>query len=177
MNQRLCAPFAWDDSRGYDRGKVMTAQELEAGAEFARYKDVDGDGIPYRTYPGTHPDKGAYFTRGTSRNPQAQYSERGPGLRLQHAATAAEVRHGTNTGAATDRDEAATAARHGVIYFGSTSPAMTEAFEHLQTTASRWTCCGCARTRSRSGARLHRRARFGVRGRAEPRRAACARCW
>ena len=78
MNQRLCAPFAWDEARGYDRGKVMTAQELEAGAEFARYKDVDGDGVPYRTYPGTHPDKGAYFTRGTSRNPQAQYSERGP---------------------------------------------------------------------------------------------------
>src|SRR3546814_3454856 len=77
MNQRLCAPFAWDDARAYDRGKVMTAEQLEAGAEFARYKDVDGDGIPWRTWPGTHPDKGAYFTRGTSRNPQAQYSERG----------------------------------------------------------------------------------------------------
>src|SRR3546814_1533582 len=77
MNQRLCAPFAWDDARTYDRGKVMTAEQLEAGAEFARYKDVDGDGIPWRTWPGTHPDKGAYFTRGTSRNPQAQYSERG----------------------------------------------------------------------------------------------------
>src|SRR3546814_7993068 len=77
MNQRLCAPFAWDDARAHDRGKVMTAEQLEAGAEFARYKDVDGDGIPWRTWPGTHPDKGAYFTRGTSRNPQAQYSERG----------------------------------------------------------------------------------------------------
>src|SRR5688572_22455203 len=77
MNQRLCEPFEWDDARGYDRGKVMTAEQLEEGREFARYKDVDGDGIPYRTYPGTHADKGAYFTRGTSRNPQAQYSERG----------------------------------------------------------------------------------------------------
>src|SRR5215212_12284145 len=67
MNQRLCAPFEWDESRTYDRGKVMTAEELEAGKDFGRYLDVDGDGIPYRTLPGTHPSKGAYFTRGTSR--------------------------------------------------------------------------------------------------------------
>src|SRR6201999_2477858 len=78
MNQRLCKPFAWDDTREYDRGKVMTAEELEAGKDFGRYKDVDGDGIPYRTYPSTHPSKGAYFTRGTSRDPYARYSERGP---------------------------------------------------------------------------------------------------
>jgi 2-oxoglutarate ferredoxin oxidoreductase subunit alpha len=78
MNQRLCEPFAWDDSRSYDRGKVMTAEELEAGKDFGRYKDVDGDGIPWRTLPGTHPSKGSYFTRGTTRNAYAQYSERGP---------------------------------------------------------------------------------------------------
>src|SRR5512143_978022 len=63
MNQRLCAPFAWDDGRDYDRGKVMTAEELEAGRDFGRYKDVDGDGIPWRTLPGTHPSKGSFFTR------------------------------------------------------------------------------------------------------------------
>ena len=62
----------------YDRGKVMSAEDLEAGKEFARYKDVDGDGIPWRTLPGTHETRGAYFTRGTSRNPQAIYSEAGP---------------------------------------------------------------------------------------------------
>ncbi len=77
MNQRLCAPFAWDDTRQYDRGKVMSAAELEAGKDFGRYKDVDGDGIPWRTYPGTHPKRGSYFTRGTSKNPDARYSERG----------------------------------------------------------------------------------------------------
>ncbi|MBW8893777.1 MAG: 2-oxoacid:acceptor oxidoreductase family protein, partial [Burkholderiales bacterium] len=70
MNQRLCAPLEWDDSRRYDRGKVMTAEQLEAGNPFARYKDVDGDGIPWRTLPGTHASKGAYFTRGTTRNEQ-----------------------------------------------------------------------------------------------------------
>jgi 2-oxoglutarate ferredoxin oxidoreductase subunit alpha len=46
----------------------MTADELEAGKDFGRYLDVDGDGIPYRTLPGTHPSKGAYFTRGTTRD-------------------------------------------------------------------------------------------------------------
>lgn len=56
----------------------MTAAELEAGKDFGRYKDVDGDGIPWRTLPGTHPTKGAFFTRGTTRDPYARYSERGP---------------------------------------------------------------------------------------------------
>ncbi|MEO8296557.1 MAG: 2-oxoacid:acceptor oxidoreductase family protein, partial [Burkholderiales bacterium] len=51
MNTRLCEPFTWDDSRRLDRGKVMTAAELEAGRDFGRYKDVDGDGIPWRTLP------------------------------------------------------------------------------------------------------------------------------
>src|SRR3954465_15952717 len=78
MNQRLCKPFTWDEGRSYDRGKVMTAQGLEAGKDFGRYKDVDGDGIPWRTLPGTHPTRGSYFTRGTTRDPYARYSERGP---------------------------------------------------------------------------------------------------
>ena len=77
MNDWLTKPFQWDDTRAYDRGKVMTFEELEAGKEFGRYLDVDGDGIPFRTLPGTHPNKGAYFTRGTSRNRYAKYSEEG----------------------------------------------------------------------------------------------------
>ncbi|MFZ0621731.1 MAG: 2-oxoacid:acceptor oxidoreductase subunit alpha, partial [Pseudolabrys sp.] len=77
MNHHLSKPLAWDDKRTYDRGKVMTAAELEAGKEFGRYLDVDGDGIPYRTYPGTHPTKGSFFTRGTSRDRYARYTEEG----------------------------------------------------------------------------------------------------
>ena len=77
MNEWLCKPLAWDDSARFDRGKVLTAEELEAGREFGRYLDVDGDGIPYRTYPGTHPTKGAFFTRGTSRDRYARYTEEG----------------------------------------------------------------------------------------------------
>ena len=77
MNHRLCRPLNWDDTKRYDRGKVMTAAELEAGKDFGRYLDVDGDGIPYRTYPGTHPTKGSFFTRGTSRDRYARYTEEG----------------------------------------------------------------------------------------------------
>ncbi|MFN0003853.1 MAG: 2-oxoacid:acceptor oxidoreductase family protein, partial [Burkholderiaceae bacterium] len=77
MNQRLSKPFDWDDARVYDRGKVMTAEELEAGKDFGRYKDVDDDGIAWRTLPGTHPSKGSYFTRGTTRDAYARYSEKG----------------------------------------------------------------------------------------------------
>lgn len=136
MNQRLCAPFVWDDARGYDRGKVMTAAELEAGKQFARYKDVDGDGIPYRTLPGTHPDKGAYFTRGTSRNPQAQYSERGSDYvynmqRLLQKFDTAKSLVPQPVISQSDVSSRHGGAVNGVIYFGSTSPAMTEAIEQL----------------------------------------------
>jgi 2-oxoglutarate ferredoxin oxidoreductase subunit alpha len=132
MNQRLCAPFAWDDARGYDRGKVMSAAELEAGRDFGRYKDVDGDGIPWRTLPGTHPAKGSFFTRGTTRDPYARYSERGPDyiynmerLLRKFASAAAMVPQPLLRIAAEPTD-------WGVIYFGSTSPAMHEALEALQ---------------------------------------------
>ena len=66
MNSHLCAPFAWDDRKSYDRGKVLSFAELENAPNFGRYDDIDGDGIPYRTLPGAHPTRGAYFTRGTS---------------------------------------------------------------------------------------------------------------
>jgi 2-oxoglutarate ferredoxin oxidoreductase subunit alpha len=78
MNEWLCEPLQWDEARRYDRGKVVTAEQLEAGVEFGRYLDVDGDGIAYRTWPGTHPTKGAFFTRGTSRDRHARYTEEGP---------------------------------------------------------------------------------------------------
>ena len=77
MNHRLCRPLAWDDKRQYDRGKVMTAEELEAGKDFGRYLDVDSDGIPFRTYPARIPTSGSFFTRGTSRDRYASYTEEG----------------------------------------------------------------------------------------------------
>ncbi|MEM7267957.1 MAG: 2-oxoacid:acceptor oxidoreductase subunit alpha [Pseudomonadota bacterium] len=77
MNDWMVDPLEWDDARKPNRGKVLTYEELEAGAEFARYRDVDGDGVPYRTYPGVHPERGAYFTRGTSHTDTGGYTEDG----------------------------------------------------------------------------------------------------
>lgn len=134
MNQRLCEPFEWDENRSFDRGKVMTAEELEAGKDFGRYKDVDGDGIPWRTLPGTHPTKGSYFTRGTTRDAYARYSERGPDYiynverLLRKFATAATV-----VPAPIERRTPGKT-RLGAIYFGSTSPAMNEALDVMEAT-------------------------------------------
>jgi len=132
MNQRLCAPFAWDDARVYDRGKVMTAEELEAGRDFGRYKDVDGDGIPYRTYPGTHPDKGAYFTRGTSRDPYARYSERGPDYLYNMERLLKKFDTAKALVPQPLLRKAAQPTTLGAIHFGSTAPAMDEAIEALE---------------------------------------------
>src|SRR3982075_3349968 len=77
MNHRLCRPLKWDDARQYDRGKVMTAEMLNDGRDFGGYLGVAGGGTPSRTYPGTHPTKGSFFTRGTSRDRYARYSEEG----------------------------------------------------------------------------------------------------
>ncbi len=75
MNDHLSMPLEWDDTREYKRGKVLSADELDQIQKFGRYLDVDGDGIPYRSIPGTHPSKGSYFTRGTSRDEYAKYTE------------------------------------------------------------------------------------------------------
>jgi len=76
MNDHVSRPLKWDDSRAYDRGKVLTAEDLDNLTErWGRYKDVDGDGIGYRTYPGTHPTKGSYFTRGSSHDDYSAYTE------------------------------------------------------------------------------------------------------
>jgi 2-oxoglutarate ferredoxin oxidoreductase subunit alpha len=131
MNQRLCEPFAWDDTWQHDRGKLLSAEQLEAGFDFGRYKDVDGDGIPWRTLPGTHESKGAYFTRGTTRDPYARYSEAGPDYiynmqRLQRKfATAAALVPAPLV------QPAQRPTRLGVIHYGSTSPAMAEALASL----------------------------------------------
>ena len=75
MNNWMSQPFAYPE-KPMDRGKVLSAEELERLHGFARYKDVDGDAIPYRTLPGTNHSLAAYFTRGSGHNDQAKYSER-----------------------------------------------------------------------------------------------------
>jgi 2-oxoglutarate ferredoxin oxidoreductase subunit alpha len=131
MNQRLARPFVWSDERRYDRGKLMTEKMLEAGMEFGRYLDVDGDGIPYRTLPGAHPTKGAYFTRGTSRNPYAVYSEAGADYTYNMQRLLKKFETAKTLVPKPVLTPAKEPARFGCIYYGSTSPSMHEALEGL----------------------------------------------
>ena len=127
MNERLCAPLEWDDQRRMDRGKVMTEAELEAGRDFGRYLDVDGDGIPYRTYPGTHPSRGAFFTRGTSRDRYARYTEDGAAYQDNMERLLKKFTTARNLVPRPIRRDAGLGTRLGAIYYGSTAPAMDEA--------------------------------------------------
>ena len=133
MNQRLSKPFVWDDHKNYDRGKVMTAEELEAGKDFGRYKDVDNDGIPWRTLPGTHPNKGSFFTRGTSKDAYARYSEKGQDYIYNMERLKKKFKTASTLVPQPIVREASKKASLGVIYFGSTSPAMSESLDVLET--------------------------------------------
>jgi 2-oxoglutarate ferredoxin oxidoreductase subunit alpha len=133
MNDHLCEPFSWDDDRRYDRGKVLSAEDLDKiESKWGRYLDIDKDGICYRTLPGTHPEKGAYTTRGTSHTEYAAYTEgsaayeRGMKRLLIKWETARrlvpmpEIRI---------RDESK---KIGALYFGSTTAAALEALDRLE---------------------------------------------
>ncbi len=132
MNHRLCRPLTWDDGRRYDRGKVMGAAALDAGQEFGRYLDVDGDGIPYRTLPGTHPSRGSFFTRGTSRDRYARYSEEGTAYADNMQRLLRKFESAKDLVPRPLQASAGKPTKYGVIYFGSTSPAMDEAIELLE---------------------------------------------
>jgi 2-oxoglutarate ferredoxin oxidoreductase subunit alpha len=132
MNHRLCRPLKWDDSSKYDRGKVMTAADLDSGRDFGRYLDVDGDGIPYRTYPGTHPTKGSFFTRGTSRDRYARYTEEGAPYVDNMQRLLRKFETAKDLVPRPVMANAAKPTKYGVIYYGSTSPAMDEAIGMLE---------------------------------------------
>jgi 2-oxoglutarate ferredoxin oxidoreductase subunit alpha len=137
MNEWVCEPFSWDDARAHDRGKVLDADTLERfkeikGRDWGRYQDIDGDGIAYRTLPGTHPSKGAFFTRGTSHDENARYTEDG---RI-HARVVDRIRRKFDTAATlvpkpevTIRDRAGKA---GLIYFGANVHAVNEGLDLLE---------------------------------------------
>ncbi len=129
MNDNLSEPLEWDDSRAYDRGKVLDAEDLEKVERFGRYLDVDGDGVGYRTYPGTHPEKGAFFTRGTSRDEYAAYTESPEAyeqnmerllLKWQTAATLVPKAEIHSSGQ-----------RAGILYYGTSALPMQEAQDLL----------------------------------------------
>jgi 2-oxoglutarate ferredoxin oxidoreductase subunit alpha len=131
MNDWVVDELAWDDGRRADRGKVLDAAALDAVADFGRYRDVDGDGIPYRTIPGVHAEKGAYFTRGTSHTEVGAYTEDG----AVNAVNLARISHKFATAAGlmpkpVIRD-LSTKSRLGIVNFGSTTPAVQEGLQRL----------------------------------------------
>lgn len=124
MNEITSEAFTWEDSREYNHGKVLSAEALDEIDKFGRYLDVDGDGIGYRTLPGTHPNKGAFFTRGTSRDEYAVYTE-DPDVytkNMQRLLTKWETAREMLPNAEIEDSDQST----GVIYYGTTAIPMTE---------------------------------------------------
>jgi 2-oxoglutarate/2-oxoacid ferredoxin oxidoreductase subunit alpha len=74
MNSWMTQPLPYPD-KPFDRGKVLDANDLNKLEQWGRYRDVDRDGIPYRTLPGTNHSEAGYFTRGTGHDEEARYSE------------------------------------------------------------------------------------------------------
>jgi len=132
MQDWLCEPLSWNDKRSHDRGKVMTYEMLEAGKDFGRYLDVDGDGIPFRTYPGTHPTKGSFFTRGTSRDRYAKYTEEGAPYADNMQRLLRKFETAKDLVPRPLQANASKPTKYGVIYYGSTSPAMDEAIHMIE---------------------------------------------
>ncbi len=132
MQEWLTAPFKWDEKRHLNRGKVLSYEHLEQGVAFGRYRDVDGDAVPYRTYPGTHPSKGAYFTRGSSHDKDARYSELGADYTEGMERLLRKWETMKSHVPAPIRKNAKKRTPDGVIYFGSTEPAMDEALALLE---------------------------------------------
>ena len=132
MNDNLSDPLEWDDNRSYDRGKVYTAADLDAmTTRFGRYLDVDGDGITYRTYPGTHPKKGVFFTRGTSRDEYAVYTEDG----AEYVKNMNRLLKKWNTAKSyvpvPQLYQQKNSSDYGVIFYGTSTQAAEEAIDQL----------------------------------------------
>ena len=129
MNESLSEPLQWDDARRYDRGKVLSAQQLDEVESFGRYLDVDGDGVGYRTLPGTHPDKGAFFTRGTSRDEYAAYTESPDAY--QRNMERLQLKWQTARQLVPKAEIVGRGGSVGVLYFGTTSLPIPEALDKL----------------------------------------------
>ena len=130
MNDNLSEPFAWDDDRRYDRGKVLDAEQLDDIETFGRYVDADGDGIGYRTLPGTHPEKGAFFTRGTSRDEYASYTEHPEAYTANMDRLL--VKWETARSLMPKPDIHDRGRRAGILYYGTTALPIPEALDRLR---------------------------------------------
>ncbi len=129
MNDHLSEPFEWNDKRKYIRGKVLSAKQLEDMPHFGRYLDVDGDGITYRTIPGTHPTKGSFFTRGTSRDEYAAYTEDGTVYARNMARLLKKWDTAKDTVPAPYLYQQENKSPYGLIFFGTSTDSAEEAMD------------------------------------------------
>ncbi|MGZ4035564.1 MAG: 2-oxoacid:acceptor oxidoreductase subunit alpha, partial [Bacteroidia bacterium] len=132
MNDHVSKPFTWDDKREYKRGKVLSAVDLEKIEKFGRYLDVDGDGITYRTYPGTHPTKGSFFTRGTSRDEYATYTEDGGAYQRNMDRLAKKWNTAKNVVYTPQVYNEKNTSKNGILFFGTSQYAAEEAMDMLK---------------------------------------------
>jgi 2-oxoglutarate ferredoxin oxidoreductase subunit alpha len=132
MNDHVSQPFNWDDTKAYKRGKVLNAEELDKLQKYGRYLDVDDDGITYRTIPATHPTKGAFVTRGTSRDEYAVYTEEGGAYKrnmdrlMKKWHTAKDIVPGPQL--YQDKNKS----KNGIIFFGTSTYSSEEAIDLLK---------------------------------------------
>ncbi len=131
MNDHMSDPLFWDDQRRYDRGKVLSAEQLEAIERFGRYLDVDGDGICARTIPGTHPAKGAFFTRGSSKDEYAKYTESGAAYARNMDRLMTKWETAKAMVPAPVLYPSSQAASGGVLFFGTSAASTLEAMDYL----------------------------------------------
>jgi 2-oxoglutarate ferredoxin oxidoreductase subunit alpha len=132
MNDNMSAPLEWDDSRVYDRGKVLDAAGLESAAKWGRYLDIDGDGICYRTIPGTHPEKGAFFTRGSSRDEYARYTEESEAYVRNMTRLLKKWHTARNLVHAPEVYQEKNASKSGILFFGTSTHSTMEALDILK---------------------------------------------
>jgi 2-oxoglutarate ferredoxin oxidoreductase subunit alpha len=130
MNDWMCEELEWDPSYRPDRGKVLTAAQLDQAQPFHRYVDVDDDGIPYRTYPGAHP-RGAYFLRGSGHSEVGAYTEDAIEYRKVVDRLAKKWRTAADLVPAPAIRRASKPAKWGIVAIGSSDPAIREALDRL----------------------------------------------
>ncbi len=136
MNQWMAEPFKYPDTP-MDRGKVLWEEDLEKlKGDWGRYRDVDGDGIPYRTFPGNKHPASAYFMRGTGHNENARYSEDSDTWAKMMDRIKRKYRNAAKF-IPEPIVEKTKGAKIGIIAFGSTEPAIREARHQLETPPER----------------------------------------
>ncbi|HEX8566023.1 MAG TPA: 2-oxoacid:acceptor oxidoreductase subunit alpha [Pyrinomonadaceae bacterium] len=132
MNEHITPPLEWDDDGVYNRGKVFDAAELEKIEKYGRYLDVDGDGIPYRTIPGTHETRGAFVTRGSSRDEYAVYTEDGLAYQRNVDRLLKKWQTAKEMVPAPEFYQQENSSPLGVLFFGTSTYAAAEAIELLK---------------------------------------------